>query len=270
MKKSLLTIISSLVLLLSAFAQKGQEWVTQVPQDCFCCNDKIYNLPVKPPITGSNILSCDSATKFTTLNCPGATITWSVSPSVPFTGQGTSTITITGPYYYSSYTITVQIKCGNKVVTNQVIVKPGGCQANPAFSMSSNGSSATFSSIITNCTHYWYLVKDNDGSCSYTSGDTYVGPITTATANFSSLINSQQYTVYHFVYCKCGKYCSSWAWQVMCFKWLPAQQMKIANGAKGVEKLKELEIRDFKEIPQEFKKDLPKELLKVVDNIKEN
>jgi hypothetical protein len=103
------------------------------------------------------------------------------------------------------------------------------------------------------------LVKDNDGSCSYTSGDTYVGPIMGNTATFNSLINNQQYTVYHYIFCKCGQYCSSWASQVMCFKWLPAQLMKTANGAKGVEKLKELEINNYKEIPQEFRKDLPKE-----------
>ena len=125
--------------------------------------------------------------------------------------------------------------------------------------MSSNGNSATFTSTATTCAHYWYLVKDNDGSCSYTSGDTFVGPVTTAAVSFPSLINNQQYTIYHFVFCKCDKYCSKWASQIMCFQWLPPQQLQVANGAKGVKKIKEFEIKDFKEIPKEFKKEFPKE-----------
>ena len=123
MKKSLLTIISSLVLVLSAFAQKGQEWITQVPQDCFCCNEKIYNLPAKPPISGPDYIACDSAYNFTTMKCPGAQVLWTVSPTANISGQTTPVLTLSPVYTASSYTITVTIKCGEKTVTNQKVVK---------------------------------------------------------------------------------------------------------------------------------------------------
>ena len=123
MKKLLFTIISSFALTMGAFAQKGQEWVTQVPQDCFCCNEKIYNLPAKPPISGTDYLSCDSAYNFTTMKCPGAQVLWTVSPAANISGQTTPTLTLSPVYTASSYTITVTIKCGNKTVTNQKVVK---------------------------------------------------------------------------------------------------------------------------------------------------
>ena len=45
--------------------------------------------------------------------------------------------------------------------------------------------------------------------------------------------------------------------------------MKMANGAKGVESVKERELLKLDEIPAQFKKDLPKEIWSVASEAKE-
>ena len=237
-------------------------WITSIPTGCFCCGSDIYQLPATPPITGPATLSCDAATVYSTNSCPGASYTWSVSPSVPFTGQGTNSISITGPYspFVTSYTITVSIRCGTKTVTNNIVVKPGNCTANPYFSQAGDAGSMTFTSTQTGCTHWWYLVKDDDQNGMYTAGETFSGPITTPVANFSSLITDQFYTVYHYIYCQCGRYCSKYALYRFSFKWHPAQMMKMPSNINMDKPGYLNEKTKFEVVPVEFLKSLPKEL----------
>ena len=194
---------------------------------------------------------------------------WQVSPSVPITGQGTEHAAIDCKSLKpGTYTITCFISCGGKVVSSTLTLtvcpKPS-----PAFTMSSNGSSVSLNATGTShCKDYWFLVTDKDNNCAYSSGETLQflsgNPVT-----FTGLVNNQQYAVYHFVACKCGN-CMCWSSQVMCFKWLPAQLMKMANGAKGVEFVSEKTIEDQKEIPAEFKKDLPKDIfIEIMNDPKE-
>ena len=92
---------------------------------CFCCNEKIFQLP-KPSITGSDKICKDSKNVFSTITCEGAAINWSTNPAgINFTGQGTSQIVIdysSVPSNASVVLITVEIKCGNKTVKNSIKV----------------------------------------------------------------------------------------------------------------------------------------------------
>jgi hypothetical protein len=101
--------------------QEDIQWETSVPKDCFCCNEKIYNLPTKAPITGPQSVSCGTKAVFNTIKCDGATTEWSISPSISgLTGEGTSTLTIPETAPAGSYTITLTIRCGKKIIKNQV------------------------------------------------------------------------------------------------------------------------------------------------------
>lgn len=96
---------------------------------CFCCSDSIYQFPTTPPpINGPSPICPCSTTVFSTTPCPGATFVWTVKDNlgnnVPFTGQGTSTITV-GPINpaATSITISLVIKCGRLIKENKIEVK---------------------------------------------------------------------------------------------------------------------------------------------------
>jgi hypothetical protein len=98
--------------------------IGNVPK-CFCCNEKIFQIP-KPPITGTDKICKDSKNTFNTIGCEGAAINWSTNPAgINFTGQGTSQIVLdysSVPSNASVVVITVEIKCGNKSIKNSIKV----------------------------------------------------------------------------------------------------------------------------------------------------
>jgi hypothetical protein len=100
--------------------------VSSLPK-CFCCNEKIYQLPDVPPINGGQLICKDLKNIFSTWKCDGASYNWTVNPSgITFTGQGTSQIQIdfgSIPAGTTVVTMTVEIRCGNKVVKNVIKVK---------------------------------------------------------------------------------------------------------------------------------------------------
>jgi hypothetical protein len=97
------------------------KWESNIPKDCFCCNDKIYNLPSSAPINGPQSVSCGTRAVFTTLKCEGATLQWNVSPAIPgVTGDNTNTFTIPDNAPAGTYTISISIRCGIKVINNKV------------------------------------------------------------------------------------------------------------------------------------------------------
>jgi hypothetical protein len=125
MKKMLIALVA---IFSFAFANaQPPTWTTNTTGKCFCC-DPYYNLPTPPPITGPTSVDCGGAGTYSTTACPGASIQWSISPAQPMSGATTSTMTV-NPFAAGNYTITVSIRCGNKVVTSQiqVVVKPQEC-----------------------------------------------------------------------------------------------------------------------------------------------
>lgn len=148
--KKLLSIIVSLMLFTSVFAQVREEaptkaigtqvqmqediqWDSSIPEECFCCNEKVYNLPKPPPITGTTLAcACDPIT-FSTMNCPGASYSWTVTDNkgnvISFTANATGN-SIKLSYSLaqqmasgaSGFVVTVEIRCGNKIVKNTIKV----------------------------------------------------------------------------------------------------------------------------------------------------
>lgn len=297
MKKLLVTIITSFALTIGAFAQKGQEWITQVPQDCFCCNEKIYNLPAKPPISGPDVLSCDSVARFTTLSCPGAQVQWTVSPATNISGQNTSTLTLSPPYTASSYIITVTIKCGNKTVTNQRAVKVKTvANCNPKFTIVltelANGLFRIDAKPQTTAgvQHYWGVLGNGNGAActavplsQIQTGGTFgasvsatgvFAPIGMGTGinpgtnnspygyQYSGFGNSGCYKITHWVKC-----CDGWYKYTQCFC-ITQSANKAANSNAGQEvavpnssaKIKLLKPHEIKVTETAVEKANPKEI----------
>ena len=167
MKKILLFLIVSLFLTIFA---NSQERISAQPQTavmgnpvanippCFCCDPIAYNLPSPPQITivGATppLCACDPI-KFTTPPCPGATFAWTVVADngtvVTFAGGNTNLITLnyslaqqmgTPPANPATYlTVTLKVCCGNRCVTNTIVVKLKPIpKTNISFSLTDNGS----------------------------------------------------------------------------------------------------------------------------------
>jgi hypothetical protein len=106
--------------------------------------------------------------------------------------------------------------------------------------------------------HFWWLIEDNDNSCSYTSGDAILppSPVTTPTANFAGLIHNKQYLVYHVAYNDCGG-TRCYSIQLACFKFLPPARVAAAGAAIPLQPISQTEVEHLKELPQNFVQQLP-------------
>lgn len=142
------------------------KWENNVPKDCFCCDEKVYNLPQTPPITGPQTVSCGTKAVFTTIPCKGASLNWSVSPSISGTiGANTATFTIPDNAPAGNYVITLEFRCGNKVFKNQVkfsITEVRNCTSDFTFSVQTHSDgSATISTVptlqVAGQEHWWGL-----------------------------------------------------------------------------------------------------------------
>jgi hypothetical protein len=159
MKKLLLAL--SICFVSIAVNAQTTGWTTNV-QGCFCCGD-FYNLPTQPHIEGPVTLDCAGGGKYCTDACPTATFNWSVSPSAPFTGQNTKCITLGSPLTPGAYTITITISCGNKKVSNSIVVKVTGVQnCTPLFTATftpqPDGISLNINTVpvtLGGAEHYW-------------------------------------------------------------------------------------------------------------------
>lgn len=286
MKKVLLATIYMLTLMLHSMAQKetaAKGWETQIPKDCFCCNDKIYNLPTTPPISGPDQVACDSSASFSTYNCPGAQVQWTVSPATAISGQNTSTVTLSPTYTATSYTLTVTIKCGNKTVTNQKTVKikiiqnctakfsivltelPNGLFRIDATPQTTAGVTHYWgvlgNSAFPECTHIPLIQIQNSGTFGATVSSsgifTPIGMgtgINPGTANtpygyqYSGLGNSGCYKITHWVKC-----CDGWHKYTQCFcitqnaskqaPEKPGQEVPIPNSNGKMKLIKPYELK---------------------------
>lgn len=232
------------------------------------CNCDVFNS--RPEINGPTTLKCDSAARFFISDCPGATITWTVTPAVPFTGQGTSVITLNPPFNAAEYRILVSIKCGNKSTTAGLIAKVERKECcNPAFTLGTQEVSATgyrvtgIPSVPTlGCRHYWILSQISNCSGSGTVGVTgwglsynasgYALPqpnpaITTAGPNnngytYPGLGKGQCYTLTHYVLC-----CGEWKYVRKCF--CMNNQARLAQPASD----EQSGTIEYKDLPQAVK-----------------
>ena len=271
MKKLFLFFTFSL-LIVCGFAQTRQTNVTDTT--CFCCND-FYNLP-KPKISGPLDISCDKQVTYSIPKCPDATIVWSIVPSIPFTGQGTSSITITPPISVSSFTITVTLTCGRGIIRNQIKVRvsqPQGC--NPAFLVSTQEISSTMFKVLGIPTvptlgyqHYWILsqISNCGGSgtvgmtgwaLSYTAAGNVVPQsnpaiVTAGPANngyqYPGLAKGQCYTLTHYILC-----CGQWKYMRKCF--CMNNQAKMTMTEKEMSASEQKGNIDFKDLPKEIQEE---------------
>ena len=295
--KKLFPIIAMLLFVTHAFAQERTvatpqtealqmqdiTWETNVGKDCFCCSDKVYNLPKPPPISGPSVLKCTEKATFTTLKCEGAVITWNVSPAISFTGQGTSSITLIPPFNAINYSISVVIKCGNKVVENKIAVQvqeDKKCVADfKVISITANSANNGYEVLAAPATsagytHFWQLLQVS--SCSN-------GTVTGSSGGWNLFINANGsinssnsavsggptgygyqypglgagvcYQIVHYIYC-----CGQWKKQTSCF-------CTPTPSAKKIYKTGELEINS--KLEDILEKDLPKELRAALREIKD-
>ena len=256
MKKILIAFIAIIAIVCQTNAQdiKG-DWTTNAPTTkCFCCDNSIYNLPNVPPITGPTAIACGASATFTTTSCPGATIVWAITPAIPFTGQGTSSITINPVYASSSYTISVTIRCGNKIVKNQIVVKiqeQQNCSPNFLISLQEmpNGlyQVVTTPSTTAGTVHYWILqevASCPSGAVTGTASgwnlfvsatgvpSTSNPAITTGPSGYgyqyAGLGKGKCYRLYHYVQC-----CGQWKVQTKCFCLMSTLRAKMSDAELG-------------------------------------
>ena len=132
-------------------------------KDCFCCSP-YYNMPKPPPITGPQTVSCGTIAVFKTIACPGASFQWTVSPVISgTTGNTTQTFTIPANAPVGNYVVTLEFKCGDKVVKNTVNFKITGvqnCTSDFNYTITKNSNGSINISTVPNMTaagqeHWW-------------------------------------------------------------------------------------------------------------------
>ena len=274
MRTFLIAFIAMLSITFQSNAQvAGNDWISNVPTTkCFCCDNHIFNLPTVPPISGLTSIDCNASASYTTLSCPGATIFWTIAPAIPFTGQGTSTITIHPIYTAGSYTISVTIRCGDKIVKNSIVVtikddpkcspnflialeeKPNGL-----YQVSANPSTTTGTphywvlqevagcpnGAVTAASPSWNLYISATGVLS-TPNPAITGGATGYGYQYGGLGKGKCYRLTHYVKC-----CGQWKKQTKCFCLTAALKSRVSDAELGTT----VTTQDvsFDELPAELK-----------------
>lgn len=238
----------------------GGEWTNNYPKTCFCC-EGVYNLPSAVTINGPQTIDCVKPTVFSIENCKGTAIAWTVSPTIPFSGQGTNLITINPPYSVSAYTISVTLRCGEKSVSGTRTVNLNvPANITPAFlttlTQLTNGgwNINTVPTMLAGVEHYWGVVYNGSyPNCTLPctaipladiiNGSTFGGKvingvfthlgmgtgITSGTSgsgyNYSGFPNNSCFKITHYV-----KVCGMTYRQTQCAS-LGSSNLKVANGA---------------------------------------
>lgn len=128
--KKVLVIITLMISGTQLFAQESKtNWLTNITDKCFCCDNNLYQLPNFPTIIGVAEICKGKENIFSVGSCDGANYKWTISPAnITFSGQGTSQIEITDNTIYnntllSAISISVEISCGKKIVKNTLKTK---------------------------------------------------------------------------------------------------------------------------------------------------
>jgi hypothetical protein len=253
----------------------AQTWDTNAAGKCFCCGD-YYSLPTPPAITGPTILECGVNATYSTTSCYGATYQWTVSPTHAFTppAGNTNTITLLSAVP-GTYTITVSIRCGNKIVKNQiqVTVKEQKC-CSAAFMVGLQELPGGLYQVTATptCTsenmHYWQLYEANCPSGTYVSGglNTWLfipkagsptskwpatspisaNPVGGYGMQYTGLVKPKCYKLTHYFLC-CGK----WLVQTKCFCLMSSARAHVSDGELNANTVTR-EVK-FDELPAELK-----------------
>lgn len=278
--KKLIFLLSFCLLILSSFAQNSQSNVTDTT--CFCCSG-FYNLPV-PKISGPTTVNCGDNPKYSIKACPGAVISWGISPSAIFSGNGTNTITLASPLPVPFYTVTVHIKCGNREAVSSITTKVNtvqNCTAafNIVVKQLVNGSinidaiplstagaehywGIAYNGIYPNCISPCTPISFNDvyNKLTYGSHTTSTGlfspwglgsGITGGTAtpwgiNYSGFPNNCCFKITHYIKC-----CGIWVRQTQCVS-IGTSNARTSTGVAPSVIKSEIENVDMKEIPKEL------------------
>lgn len=277
MKNFLMAFIALIGITFQSNAQTtDNNWITNVPTTkCFCCDNKYFNLPNLPPITGPTSINCNVSASYSTIACPGATITWAISPAKPFTGQGTSTITLNPAHVPGTYTISVTIRCGDKIVKNQLVItikEQPNCTPNFLIALQEmpNGlyQVSTTPSTTTGSAHYWQLqevancpngaVTAASGSWNLyisatgalsTSNPAITGGATGYGYQYGGLGKGKCYRLTHYVLC-----CGQWKTQTKCFCLTSTLKARMSDAELGTNvTTKEVQVH---ELPVELKRQL--------------
>jgi len=275
------TFLSTLICCLLVTTVMAQHPITNVnPNTCFCCSD-FYNLP-QPAITGPVEFNCGTNPKFCISACPTATITWAVSPSVAFSGQGTTCIILNPPFSSSNYSISVSIRCGNNKVENKLAVHVIPVKCDTIFYLGTqqlNGSAyqvtANPSPALSGVVHFWELQQIAacpNGTIGMTGWTLYytatgswssTNPAITGNASggyvYGGLGVGHCYKLNHYILC-----CGQWKKISKCFCLTNASLKKATEKELGVsetfEQVSEQDLPiDLKSRLQQERKELPKE-----------
>lgn len=244
----------------------NQGAISNIPE-CFCC-DTIYKLPSQIPINApaGPICACD-VIKFSTIPCAGAKTSWTVTDNfgnqIPFSGNGTGAITLNYTLAMqvasgaTSLLISLEVRCGNKTVKNQIKValKPIP-KTNISFSLNDDGNgnyTASATGMAPGNGNGWTLKEVNcpgPNPCSWVAG-----PIKWQAAGNSIsipngvLVKGRCYVLTHYVNVCSTTWISSpcTVYKATCFK-LDGNLMRMAAA-------RETDKNDAKEITNEMLSD---------------
>ncbi|NUO01198.1 MAG: hypothetical protein HUU01_11345 [Saprospiraceae bacterium] len=140
---------------------------------------------------------------------PGATYSWSVSPSVPFTGNNTNAITIPGTSTVgkTQLTISVKVKCGETEVVKTLVVnilkKITDANFNLVVSQGTGGYSASATPVVgAGYQHIWVLYESSTPfpNCNLTTTGFLTKDIQYGiNYSFSGLTTGKNYLLRHYV-----------------------------------------------------------------------
>lgn len=246
----------------------GKSITSQKVFTVVCCDCK---LPPKFDIAGPRALcvggNCKDEYEYTVPNMNDGkcyTYNWNISPAVRgLSGQGTNSIRIKcKDLAAGTYTITTQIKCGDKVVNSTATVI--ACQKpSPTFAPQPSPTNPSAGVLVPGTTysnHFWYIVEDNNNDGQFTTGENVIGPLTGSTANFSNLVVGKRYVFYHFAMNQCEGF-ACWSSTYSSYSFNPSSMRVASNGTEEgkpmLQKLSEKTIDLLKDIPAELLKKLP-------------
>lgn len=237
--------------------------IERVPDPCDC-----INYPQKPAITGTTLACACDPIKFSTLKCPGASYSWTVTDNkgnnISYTSGGTNAISLNYSLAQqvasgaTSFTVTVVIKCGDKYVTNTITVpiKPVP-KTNVSFSLTDDGNgnyTATATGMAPGNGNGWTLKEvtcPGPNPCSWVAGPIkWQASGTSISIPNGVLVKGKCYVLTHYVNVCSATWISTpcTVYKATCFK-LDGNQMRMPAA-------RETDKNDAREITAEMLGDL--------------
>jgi PKD-like domain len=191
--------------------------------------DKLWATSILGPTT-----ICEgSGVSYSVPAVSGATYSWSIVPSVPFTGNGTNAINIPGTSTMgkTQLAITLKVRCGGKEVLKTLTVKILKKISDPDFGLiavqNSGGYGATGTPVVgADYQHHWILYEANSpiAGCNFPlpAGSIVKSTQTTHTFSQTGLTTGKYYMLRHYV-----RNCDgTWLSKNKCFNVVAAAKVK--------------------------------------------